>query len=193
MVCNLQGSFSDKPGPHPTPVRFPRRSGQPISDSPEMGERATGGGLGAAAMSVREALFSRRMVPRSLNRSPGPERRGTVLTWASEGSFKGAPIFAGRRPEKIACPRGLPRPPNRSAGSTVAAFGFARPAGAQNYPWEAFEAVRVPFRLAPALTGRALRAIKDPLPAAAGRPLQEGGSERGATQPHCPRKAAAPD
>ena len=155
----MRPTFQISPGLILPRSAFPASAGQPISDSPEMGERATGGGPGPAAMSVREALFSRREVPRSLNRSPGLERRCTVLTWDAEGAFKGAPIFAGRRPEKIACPRGLPRPPNRSARSTVAAFGFARPQGAQNYPWEAFEAVRVTFRLAPALTGRALRAI----------------------------------
>ena len=38
----MQGPFSDKPGLLPTLVRSPRWSGQPISDSPEMGERATG-------------------------------------------------------------------------------------------------------------------------------------------------------
>ena len=80
MGCDLQGPFSDKPGFLSTLVRFPRRSGQPISDSPEMGERATGGGPGPAAMSVREALFSRWEVPRSLSISLGLERRCTGLT-----------------------------------------------------------------------------------------------------------------
>ena len=40
MICRAH--FSDKHGPHPTLVRFSLYSGQPISDSPEMGERATG-------------------------------------------------------------------------------------------------------------------------------------------------------
>ena len=106
MGRNMQGSFSDKLGPHPTQIRFPRRSGQPISDSPEMGERATGGGLGAAAMSVREALFSRRMVPRSLNRSPGPERRCTGLTWDPEGAFVDRTIFGAPQGRKKLPARG---------------------------------------------------------------------------------------
>ena len=71
-----------------------------------MGERATGGGLGAAAMSVREALFSRRFVPRSLNRSPGLERRCTGLTWAPEGAFVDRTIFGAPQGRKKLPARG---------------------------------------------------------------------------------------
>ena len=71
-----------------------------------MGDRATGGGLGAAAMSVREALFSRREVPRSLNRSPGPERRCTGLTWAPEGAFVDRTIFGAPQGRKKLPARG---------------------------------------------------------------------------------------
>ena len=106
MGRNMWGSFSDKLGLLSTQIRYPRNSGQPISDSPEMGERATGGGLGPAAMSVREALFSRWEVPRSLNRSPGLERRCTVLTWDSEGASVDRTIFGAPQGRKKLPARG---------------------------------------------------------------------------------------
>ena len=61
-------------------------------------------------MSVREALFSRREVPRSLNRSPGLERRGTGLTWDSEGAFVGETICGAKR-RKLPARGGYPARP----------------------------------------------------------------------------------
>ena len=103
---------------------FPAGPGSPFLTRQKWAKERPGAAWGPRPMSVREALFSRRMVPRSLNRSPGLERRCTGLTWDPGRRFVDRTFLEPRRGGKNCLPRGLPRPPSLWLGSG-AAFGSA--------------------------------------------------------------------